>query len=80
MHYEDLTITELIYTESGWYAKLTSNFGGTFKFHVADSNIEESELLENNIVIGRKLLGVIVGNKLVTLNEFTFINSKSRSK
>ena len=80
MHYEDLTITALNNTKNYWYAKLVSKNGGSFLFPIANSNISEEELLQNGIVIGKSFLGAVENNKLLALNDFTFIESKSRHR
>lgn len=80
MHYEDLTIIELNNTENFWYAKLVSKNGGVFLFPVANSNVTEEELSQNDVVIGKIFLGSVVNDRLVALDGFTFIESKLKCR
>lgn len=80
MHYEDLVITELKISGDYWYANLISKNGYYFSFPVASANTTELELTKNRIIIGKKFLGVIQNDKLVALDGFSFIESKSKSK
>ena len=80
MHYEDLILKELKNSGENWIAKFDSVRGGSFNFLIADSKVTDEELIELGIIIGKSFLGAIENDKLVALDGFSYINSKSKSR
>ena len=80
MHYEDLEIKALRKDDDAWVATLMSSNCGIFVYNVADSSVSEEELSENNIFVGRKLLGSVKNDELLEIVEFEYIKGSSKKR
>ena len=80
MHYEDLTLKEINKKEGSWYGIFSSENGGTFMYPLASSDLTEEDLIQNDIFVGKKYLGLITNEFLAALDGFSYINSNSKTK
>ena len=75
MHYEDLTIIGIRKSDDNWVLDFSAKLGNFFAWPIADSSVEEEQLTQSGIFIGRKVLGVVQNDRLVGLNELPYIKA-----